>query len=45
MKTEPGKVTARGSEGESAFTAGEFKDARAKHRFLQTRWAGTSLLS
>lgn len=33
MRSKPGKVTARGSEVESAFAAREIKDSGAKHRF------------
>lgn len=44
-RSEPGKVTARGSEGGKAFTAGEIKDAGAKHRLPCMKGAGASRLS
>lgn len=45
MRSEPGKVTARGSEVESAFAAREIKDSGAKRRFPFTSGAGAPLLS
>lgn len=45
MKSEPGEGTARGSGGESVFTAAVTKDARAMCRFPSMTGAGTSLMS